>query len=301
MLRRTCFLPLILLAASARAQTISMQGTNLIAQVMSVAKPILKDDFGIEIRMSTDGGSEGGFLAVGTETAQLGMRTSLIKPSERAQFPACSFDEVQIGWQVLVPAVAQDVWQTGIHSLTRQQIVGIYERDIRNWKEIGGPDEAIKFYNPKRGRGVWELFVTWLYTDQRLAPLGDAFETVVSYKDARDSVEFNLGSFSVMPPDFADGKAIRALGIREANGSITLPSAETLAAGKFPLARPLAIISGRRFAGDSKRLVDFLLTPRGQAIVKSVSFVPVREAAASIERPKPAPKVEAGAASEAVR
>ena len=37
------------------------------------------------------------------------------------------------------------------------------------------------------------------------------------------------------------------------------------------------IVSGRRIAGDARHLINFLLAPRGQAIVKSLSFAPVGE------------------------
>ena len=51
------------------------------------------------------------------------------------------------------------------------------------------------------------------------------------------------------------------------------------------MARPLVVISGRRFAGEARKVVDFLLTPRGQAMVKSQGLVPIREAADSYKLP----------------
>ena len=263
-----------------RADPITIQGSPLIAQILKTAEPLLKEELGIELRMGTEGGSMGGFLAVGSGTAQLGMITKAIEPSERAQFPACAFDEVQIGWQVLGIGVASDVWESGVHALSREQMIKIYEGDIRNWKEVGGLDSLIKFYNPKRGRGTWELLATWLYKDQRLAPLGEKFETVVRYEDARDSVEFNVSSISVMPPQMADGKSVRILGIKEPDGSITEPTLEMLASKKYPLAKPLMMLSGRRYAGNAKRLVDFLTSPRGQEMVKSVGLIPISDGSA---------------------
>ena len=281
MLIRNCLLVFFASAAMARAQTITVQGSPLIAQVLKAAEPFLKEEYGFDLRIGTEGGSTGGFFAVGTGTSHLGMTTKEIEPAERAQFPACAFAEVQIGWQVLGIGVARDVWEGGVHALSREQMVKIYEGDIRNWKEVGGPDSEIKFYNPKRGRGTWELFATWLYKDQRLAPLGDKFETVVRYEDARDSVEFNASSISVMPPQMANGDSIHILAIKEPDGSITEPTPAMLSSRKYPLAKPLMILSPRKFAGNPKKLADWLVSPRGQAIVKSAGFVPVSETAAA--------------------
>jgi phosphate transport system substrate-binding protein len=297
MLLRFSFLLLVVGSASAEERGLNVQGSAVVGQVFKVAEPFLKKELGIEVRLITEGGSTGGITAVGGEAAQLGLLTRKLEASDRAVFPACSFDEVQIGWLALVPGVAHDVWESGIHALSREQMVKIYEGDVRNWKQIGGLDEAIKFYNPKRGRGVWELFAEWLYTRQNNAPLGEKFETVVSYKDGRDSVEFNAGSMTLLAPDFTDGKNVHALPIKEPNGSTTEPTIETLSAGKYPLSRPLMIISGRRFAGDARHVVDFLLSPRGQAMVKSQGFVPIREAADSYKLPE-SPKPEGSVALE---
>jgi phosphate transport system substrate-binding protein len=287
---------LLLASTSVQADPISCQGSALIGQVLKVAEPILREELGIEIRVNAEGGTEGGLLSVGAEAAHLGLMTRALKAADRALFPASLFDEALIGWQVLVPTVADDVWEAGIRTITREQMLTIYESDLRNWKDLGGPDKPVKFYNPKRGRGIWELFVSWLYKDLRLAPHGESFETVVSYADARDAVEFNASSISVMPPSFASGKSLHALGIKGPDGAVVTPTRETLAAGKYPLARPLVIISGHRFAGDSKRIIEFLLSPRGQAIVKSVGFAPVGEAAESFEKPGAKPAAESAPA-----
>ena len=271
-----------------------MQGSALFAPMMKIAEPLTKEELGLDLRVGTEGGSSGGFLSVGTGTSQLGLITKSLDAADRAQFPACSFDEAQIGWHVLGIGVAHNVWEAGVRALSREQMVKIYEGDFRNWKDVGGPDQPIKFYNPKRGRGTWELFVTWLYKNRNLAPFGESFETVVRYEDARDSVEFNVGSISVMPPQMANGKSVHILGIKEPDGSITESTPAMLASKKYPLAQPLIILSGRRFAGNSKRIVEFFLSPRGQAIVKSVGFAPVGEAAPASEI-KPKPKADAAA------
>jgi len=299
-LLRFSFLLLAAASAFAEERVLNVQGSAVVGQVFKVAEPFLKSELGLEIRLNTDGGSTAGFAAVGADVAQLGLLVRKLEASDRAQFPASAFDEAQIGWQVLVMGVAHNIWESGIHALTSMQMQRIYEGDIRNWKELGGPDEAIKFYNPKQGRGVWELFVEWLYKRQNAAPKGEKFETVVTYEDARDSVHFNASSITVLPPDFTNGKTVHALAIKQPDGSLLEPTIETLTAGKYPMARPLMVISGRRLAGDARRVVDFLLTPRGQAMVKSQGFVPIREAADSYKLPESA-KPKDTAASEAAK
>ena len=70
--------------------------------------------------------------------------------------------------------------------------------------------------------------------------------------------------------------------------ALPLILAQMLVSKKDPLAKPLMILSPRKFAGHPKKLVDWLVSPRGQAIVKSVGLVPVGEVAADFDlKPKP--------------
>ena len=105
-----------------------------------------------------------------------------------------------------------------------------------------------------------------------------------------------------MPPQMADGKSVHILGIKEPDGAITESTPAMLASKKYPLAKPLIVLSPRRFAGEPKKLVDFLLSPRGQALVKSVGFAPVGEAAPVSEiqlKPKPLADAEPAASKPA--
>ncbi len=264
---------------------LNLHGSSTVAQIFTAASSLVKEELGLDLKISSDGGSSGGLAAVGVGSATIGLSTKPIEAQDRATYPDKQFEEIQIGTQVLVLAVARDVWDSGIRALSKEQMLAIYEGDLRNWKQLGGPDEPIKFYKPDRGRGLWEMLVVWLYTDPRRASLGQEFGTVTRNKDASDSLEFNSGSITVLPPHFADGKAVCALGIKQKDGTVQMPTAETLAAKKYPLARPILMLAGRKIAGDTRHLVEFMLSPRGQAIVKAQDFTPVGEAEAD-----PAPR-----------
>ena len=258
------------------AETLLIQGSSTVAQVLSTMVPEVKRELGIDLKLSTEGGSTVGFLALGAGVVNLAMSTRPIEASDRAQYPEKEFQEIRFGSQVLVMAVPDDVWDAGVHALSKEQMRSIYEGSVRNWKALGGPDTAIKLYNPERGHGVWELFVTWIYGDQRKAGLGQAFETVSNDQDARDSVEFNAGSIAVISPKYADGKGVHALAIKGEQDPPLEPTAEALKENKYPIARPLLLLSDRRMVNAQRRLADYLLSERGQAAVAKAGFVPLK-------------------------
>jgi phosphate transport system substrate-binding protein len=255
-------------------ETIRVQGSVVIREVLRNAAPVLRNELGVEIRLFSELGSSQAIVAVGAETAEVAMATRALTAGDRASYPEKHFDEVQIGMQVVALAVPVDVWNTGVRAVSKEQAIGIYEGTLQNWKALGGEDRRIKFYNVRQGQGIWELFVLWLYGDVRRAPLGK-FEMVNSAEDARSSVEFNAGSMSLLAPKYIDGKAVFALALKLGDGSIIEPKREACLSGKYPLARPLYLICGEKPTGPVKKLFDFMVSPKGQEFVQKAGFLPM--------------------------
>jgi phosphate transport system substrate-binding protein len=273
----TCvFLSLTVLARG--GETLRVKGSSTLAQAVVLAAPVLRSEFGIEVKFVAEGGSTQAIVAVGAESADVAMATRALTAEDRANFPERRFEEIQIGTQALAVVVPRDVWNSGVRALTQAQLVAIYEGDIRSWKQVGGEDRPIKFYSPERGRGIWEFLVTWLYGDIRRAPIGKGSETVSNPRDARDLLEFNAGSLAIAPPQFADGKSVFALALQLANGEIVEPNLPNIVSGKYPLARPLVLVSGDRPTGAVKKLFDLMLSPRGQQFLTKAGFVPRQDA-----------------------
>jgi len=266
---------LIRVPASSAAEVVRVRGSATLATALSGAVPLLREQYGIELRLLPEGGSTQAILSVGAGTADVAMSTRALTAEDRAGFPSRRFEEQRIGMQALAVIVPRDVWAAGVHALKQEQLVAIHEGDIKNWRQVGGEDRAIKAYSPERGHGTWEFYVTWLYGDIRRAPLGKAVETVSNPKGARDIVEFNAGSMSIAPPQYADGKAVFALGIISPKGEVIEPTVENVLTGKYPLSRPLVLIAGDRPTGGVKKLFDLMGSPRGQELLVKTGFIPI--------------------------
>jgi phosphate transport system substrate-binding protein len=277
------FLLFAALACSLRAEeTIRLQGSSVVAAALSLAAPQLRD-LGIPIAINTEGGTGSGVVGLGDDKADIGMAVRHTLADERAQFPDKQFSEVQVASQAIAMLVPRDVWEAGVHAISRQQIQAIYEGKLTNWKLLGGEDRAIKFFNGERGRGVWEFFAVWIYGDIRKAPLGTQWETVIDGEDARNTVEFNAGSISLASPRWADGKAVFALAIKDDQGNPVEPTLANIAAKKYPLVRPLLLIFVDRPTGLKKKVLDFMLGDRGQSIFKKIDLIPMSDLSAGTQ------------------
>ena len=273
--RIAALLAAALLPAGADAESFKMQGSPVLAHVMVAAAPALKEQ-GIDIRVWVEGSSALAAAVLGEGLVDFALMTRPLNAADRAHFPQKEMKDFKIGMQAVALIVPRDVWEGGVHALTKAQVLGIYEGTIRNWKEVGGADLPIKFFNSERGRGVWELFVTWLYGETRKAPVGK-FPITVDGEDARNTVSFTAGGLGMAQLNWIDGKTIFGLAIKEESGPAVEPTIANAVAGKYPLARPAIIAVGERPVGAKKKVIDFLLSPEGQEIVGQSDLIPLKD------------------------
>lgn len=265
------------MALSVQAETLRAHGSSVVALAMTAAAPALKSEFGIEVKIYPDGGSTVGIQAVGSGSADLAMTTRALTGEDRSGFPAKRFHEFLIGVQAVTLIVGAELWEGGVRSLTPEQAQSIYERRAANWMELGGPDQKLKFFNPTRGQGIWELFATWAYGDIRKTPLPKGLDLVSSGREARNSVQFATGSVSLATPRWVDRRTIFALSVPDATGAPVEPTTENIRSRRYPLTRPLYLVTGDRPVGAVKKLIDFMLSPRGQQAVMKAEHVPIGE------------------------
>lgn len=258
---------------------VRISGAGTLALVVADAAQILRAERGIPIQISTAGGTGAGINALGEGTADIAMASRPVSVEERSDHPDVQFSEIYVGEQIVALAVAQDVWEAGVHVLTRAQARQIYEQKVTNWKEFGGPKEKIAFFNFEEGRGAWEIFAQWLYGDAKRAPLG-RFPTIASNEEARNTLEFTPGSMTQISPSFVDEQRSHALAIRlDPNADTLKPTLENVAAKRYGLTRSMFLVVNDKPTLNIKIVVDFLLSERGGELMKKHGFYP----AAAIE------------------
>ena len=211
---------------------------------------------------------------LGEGLVQMGMSSKPVSAADRAKFPKCDFRETHIGEDAVAMIVSKDVWDGGVRAMSREQLAGIYEGRIRNWKEVGGPDRRIAFFNKEPGRGTWEVFAHWLYGDAKKAP-AVSFPEVGGNEETRNKVASTRGAMSQLSSSWADGKRVFALSLK-VEGKEIAPTAETIATGAYPMSRPLFVLTRGEPAGEARTMVDFLLSERGQALVEKHGYLPLR-------------------------
>jgi phosphate transport system substrate-binding protein len=155
-----------------------------------------------------------------------------------------------------------------VKDLTIEQIRGIYTGKIKNWKELGGPDQAIVVISRDTNSGTYESFDTLVMDKQKI---GEKTEYVGSGGAIRQRVLSTPAAIGYVGLAFTEGvKSLTVNGV-EAN-------AETVASKKYPVARPLYMYTNGR-PKEGTPLYDYINlsgTPDGKKIIEDTGFVPVK-------------------------
>lgn len=258
--------------SAASAQPLRIVGSTTVNPVVVEAAEILRAEKKATIYVDTQGGSSGGIAALGEGRAEIGMISREVEPDDATKFPRVHFQATRIGIDALALVVSRDVWEGGVHILSRQQVQGIYEGTITNWKAVGGPDRRIVFFNKEPGRGTWEAFAKWLYGDPKKAP-DVSHPEVGANEEGRNKVAWTPGSISQLSAAWADQKTVFAVAIRRLDGKVVAPTLATIADGSYPIARPLQVVTDGPPKGLAKEMIDLLLSPRGQALVEKHGYL----------------------------
>lgn len=274
-----------LLASSAVASPLRINGSTTVNAPVAEAAEIVRAESGLEIRVDTQGGSSGGISALGDGLVEIGMSSRPVTEDDRARYPEVDFRPVRIGVDAVALVVSRDVWESGVRALDREQVRRIYEGRLTNWKEVGGADRRIAFFDKEPGRGTWEVFASWLYGDARKAPLVSHPE-VGSNEEGRSKVATTRGALSQLSAAWADRKTVFPLGLRDpSTGDVIEPTFTNVRSGRYPMSRSLFVITDGEPRGAAKTFIDFLLGSRGQEIVAKHGYLTLDQ----IERASGAP------------
>jgi len=267
---------LAMLSVSCKGEVLNIVGSLSVNMPVADAAQILRAEIGMDIHINTNGGSDAGIGALGDSSAQIAMTTRPVTPEDRADSPEVNFKQIYLGQHVVALGVSSDVWDGGVHGLSREQLRAIYEKKINNWKQVGGPDLPIVFFNADEGRGVWEMLIQWIYGSSKRAPLG-RFPMMSSNEEARNSLEFTHGSMSLLSPKFIDGKEIFALGVAGSDNKAYFPTLDNVVNGKYPLMKPMFLVVNEKPTGESKTLIDFMFSNRGRALIEKYGYFSLEE------------------------
>ena len=251
-----------------KSQSISVKGSDTILPLAQAeAEKFINESHGKSVSV-TGGGTGVGIAAlidkgVDIATASREMTTDEIKKANANGINPVKHVIAYDGITVVVNP------KNPISKLTFNQLQGIYNGSISNWKQVGGEDKPISVISRDSSSGTYADF-------KKDVLLGDEFRpdalTQATTGGIVTEVAHNPNAIGYIGFAYVDN-SIKVLSLDKGNGSV-LPTTQTILSGTYPLSRSLYFYTNGEPAGLTKEFSDFVLSEKGQNIVSKVGFIP---------------------------
>lgn len=219
----------------------------------------------------TGGGSGVGISALLDGTTDIGMASRSIKFSEKMKAK-------KLGEELVEVPVAYDALAVVVHpsnpvsQLTRQQLEDIFRGKITNWKEVGGEDRKIVVYSRETSSGTYEFFKesvlknkNYMSSSLSMPATGAIIQSV---SQTRGAIGY-VGLAYVSP-------RVKSLNVSYDGTHFAAPTLENAVNKTYPIVRPLYYYYNQRNANQVEPLLQFILSPAGQEIIKKSGYIPVK-------------------------
>ena len=251
--RRSLLIALSLLSISASAQRIKGSDTVLPVAQQTAERFMNQHP---DTRVTVTGGGTGvGISALLDNTTDIAMASRPIKFSEKMKIKSAGEDVAEI-------VVAYD----------RQQLEDIFRGKITNWKQVGGDDRKIVVYSRETSSGTYEFFKesvlknkNYMASSLSMPATGAIIQSVSQTKGAIGYV----GLAYVSP-------RVKTLSVSYDGKHYAAPTVENATNKTYPIVRPLYYYYNVKKKAEIDPLVQYILSPDGQDIIKKSGYIPVK-------------------------
>ncbi len=247
------------------ADLINITGSTTVFPITEKCAQIFEDENpGVEIELASTGSSVG-ISSIIDGTTDVGNASRAAKKIEIDKARSKGID--LHGTVVALDGVAVVVHPNNkVNTLSLQQLKDIYTGKITSWKEVGGADKPILVISRDPSSGTFEVFNHIVLKDEELTLTAILVQGNQSVADAVAMTESAIGYIGI---GFLQSH-LKALSIEKVE-----PSSQTISSGEYALSRKLYMYTNGKPRGHIGDFVRFVLSERGQAIVKDTGFLPV--------------------------
>jgi phosphate transport system substrate-binding protein len=251
-------LALVFAVNAAFAGNLVIKGSTTVLPIaQKAAEAYMKEVPSVSISIS-GGGSGNGIKALIDGTTDIADSSRFIKDSEvkmaveKGAYPV----PFRIAFDCIIPIVHPS---NSIENLTLDQLRAVYKGEVKNWKDIGGPDRKVVVISRDTSSGTYEVWNEKVMKKDKVYP-GAVVQAVAKNQNAIGYI--GLGYLN------EDVKAVMVDGI-EGSKVTTLD-------GSFPISRPLYMFTRGWPDGDTIKFINYVLDPqKGQPLVEASGYVPL--------------------------
>ncbi|MFZ5572372.1 MAG: PstS family phosphate ABC transporter substrate-binding protein [Thermodesulfobacteriota bacterium] len=257
---------LLMAAGQALAGNVVIKGSTTVLPIaQKVAEAFMKDNPDIKVSIS-GGGSGEGIKAIIDNTTDIADSSRFIAQKEVELAVEKGIYPVPFGiaYDCIVPVVHPD---NTVKNLTLDQLKAIYKGEVKNWKEVGGPDRKIAIISRDTSSGTYEVWEEKVMKKERIHP-GALLQA--SSGAIVQAISNNKNAIGYIGIGYLDA-SVKGLTVHGIQGT----EATTLN-GTYPISRPLFMFTKGWPTGDVAKFINYVMNPvTGQKLVKEAGFVPL--------------------------
>lgn len=244
--------------------TISLAGSTSMEKLCeTMSESFMADNQGITVTVEYVG-SGAGIESLSKGSVDIGNSSRNLKPEELSN--GCVENIVALdGIAVIVDK------NNGVTDISSENLKKLYTGEIKNWKELGGADEAVVVIGREAGSGT-----------------RDAFEELLELKDKCDYAQQLDSTGAVLAKVASTPGAIGYVSldvVDESVVSVSIDSVEAneqnILAGKYLLSRPFVMATKGDVSSQNElvqKWFEYVNSEKGKEIIKKVGLiVPVQE------------------------
>jgi len=264
-------------------EQLTASGSSTVRPVIRIAARIYGKKHNVRMKVM-GGGSSSGIKSVGQGKVDLGMASRYLNPGEQSSYHGIMHHT--IGYDGIALIINKE---NPINTLSTSQVQDIYTGRIENWKAVGGPDVPVTLISNEEGRSTLELFIKHFKMEVQSGKDGIHFRVKGASRfsgkaalsvDSNSQILVKVGQDPGAIGYVSMGSAARA---ERKLGSVKRLVLEGVAATRenvrnrtYPIIQPLNVVTRGRPRGHIKGLIEYLLSPQGQNIVKNLDYIPIR-------------------------
>ena len=212
------------------------------------------------IKVHIEGGNTGpGIKALLNGEVDMAGAGRLLTEAEKGQ----GLVEHFLGWDVLAVVIHE---QNPLGNLSLAQLQGIFSGTITDWPDVGGNAGPIAVVTCPKGSGM-RSSVKSLILGEKDYLAREIVSAIVAESDQQ--VSMFPGGITALSRSMLDAEHVKAIKVND-----VAPTTDNIAKGRYPLAKPLVLVTKGEPQGDLARFISLAKGPQGRAVLQK-SFVPV--------------------------
>lgn len=251
---------------------VQLKGSDTILSLsQSVAEEFMKVNKKSKISV-TGGGSGTGIAAKLNKTIDIALASREMKDAEwaKAKSAGLNLQEITVAYDGITIITNKS---NPVKNLTTAQLRDIFMGNIKNWKDLGGADEKIIVLSRDSSSGTHVYFKEHVLrkgNEKGPEEYSSSALFLPSNEALKQQVENSKGAIAYIGMGYMDNS------VKEVTVNGVEATLVNVKAKKYPISRAVYWYADKTVSGTAKDLISFMLSPKGQEIVKKEGFVPVK-------------------------